>query len=212
MPRNPIPRLRLAAQHLLSPVHDDPAGVVRHLGAVQAQDFPMALWALGIRMKTGSLATVAGALDAGHILRTHLLRPTWHLVAAEDIRWMLRLSAPQVRSVIASSGRQLGLDAPLYAKTQRLFEKHLQGGRQASRADLAELLRQHRIPADPGAMVHILMDAELAGVLCSGTGAGRTGSYALLEERVAPAPDNPGREEAAARLALRYYGSHGPAT
>ncbi|GAA4330633.1 winged helix DNA-binding domain-containing protein [Flaviaesturariibacter amylovorans] len=211
MPRNPIPRLRLAAQHLLKPVHDDPTEVVRHLGAVQAQDFPMSLWAVGIRMKHGTVPTVTEALDAGRILRTHVLRPTWHLVAAEDIRWMLRLSAPQVRTAMGSFARQLGITDTHYRKARRLFEKHLHGGQQATRTELVDLLKQARICTGDGSSL-FLMDAELEGLICSGTGAGRQSSYALLDERVPPTSDLPGREEAAARLAQRYFTSHGPAT
>ena len=84
--------IRLRSQQLARPEFKDPKDLVSWMGAVQAQEYRMVKWALGIRLKSATLQTINDAYQRGNILRTHVMRPTWHLVAAEDIRWMLKLS------------------------------------------------------------------------------------------------------------------------
>ena len=91
-----IPTIRLHSQQLINPVFNNPKDLVSWMGGIQAQDYTMSKWAIGIRLKTGNLQTVNEALAKGDILRIHVMRPTWHYVAAEDIRWMLKLSSRRI--------------------------------------------------------------------------------------------------------------------
>ena len=103
---------RLATQGLTTSAYADVPAVVRTLLAVQAQDAPLARWSLAMRAGRPTDETVCGMLDSGAVLRTHVLRPTWHFVAAEDLRWLLSLTSPKVLSGMAARHRLLGLDEP----------------------------------------------------------------------------------------------------
>lgn len=189
-----------------------PAELVSRLGAVQAQDYAGAKWALGLRLPRSTDAKIEAAVADGTILRTHVLRPTWHFVAAADIRWLLELTAPRVRAALAHYDRQLELDEAHYARSNAALAAALAGGRQRTRAELAAALQQAGIDAGNGQrMGHLLMRAELDAVLCSGASRGKQQTYALLAER-APAATRLERDEALAELTLRYFSGHGPAT
>ena len=101
-----IPHLRLQSQQLADPVFDSPRELVSWMGAVQAQDYRMAKWALHLRLRAAPAGAVDEALRSGEIVRTHIMRPTWHFVAGEDIRWMLMLSGKRVRLANESFGRR----------------------------------------------------------------------------------------------------------
>ena len=202
---------RLRAQHLTGEPLPSVAAAVRHFGAVQSQDYPAAKWALGLRLAAGTVESdVDRAYDEGQILRTHVLRPTWHFVAPEDIRWMLALTGPKIRQSMASRYGRLELDASTIRRAHDLFEKALAGGRHMSRAELGQELSRAGIPPDGQRLPHLLASAELAGLVTSGPRKGRHLSFALLEER-APRARVLDREEAVAELTLRYFASHGPA-
>ena len=181
------------------------------MGAVQAQDYPGAKWALGLRIPALTDTDVERAFSEGHILRTHVLRPTWHFVTPADIRWMLDLTGPRVRRMNASYYRKLGLDDALVARCRRIMERALGGGTQLTRAQIGTALRRAGIAIDRLALAHVMMDAELTGVVCSGAREGKQFTYALLEER-APRAKPLTRDEALAELTRRYFTSHGPAT
>jgi len=206
-------QLRLANQHLANPQLSEPAAVVAHLGAVQAQDEPAARWALGQRLQGATEAGIERALDAGHILRTHVLRPTWHFVAPADIRWLLELTGPRVRQAMAFADRELGIDAAVVARSNDALARSLAGGQRLTRPELTMALRQAGLAgADDGRTVgHLLLRAEVDAVICSGPRRGKQVSYALLHERV-PATPPLEREAALAELVWRYFSSHGPAT
>jgi hypothetical protein len=206
-----IAALRLATQHLAGIRLKTARDLVQWMGAVQAQDYPMAKWALGVRLPDVTDEAVQSAFDRGEILRTHILRPTWHLVAADNIGWMLALTAPHVRSLLTSHLRELELTEKTIAHSQRVMESALAGGRHLTRPELVSEFRQANLPADPSRTVCLMMRAELDGVVCSGRLNGKAQTYALLAERVPPTEALP-REEALARLARRYFASHGPAT
>jgi hypothetical protein len=188
----------------------DATGVVAWMGAVQAQDYPAAKWALGLRAPALTDRDVEDAFSRGRILRTHVLRPTWHFVTPADIRWMLALTGPRIRAMSAPNRRKLGVDDGLVARSRRVMERALRG-RQLTRAQIGTALRRAGITVDPMALAHVMMDAELHGVVCSGARAGRHFTYALLEER-APRATPLTREQSLAELARRYFTSHGPAT
>lgn len=188
-----------------------PERIVAWLGALQAQDYAGAKWAIGLRGDRLTDAVVEKSFSEGRILRTHILRPTWHFVAPADLRWMLALSAPRVHAFNAYSYRKLGLNDTLFARSRRAIEKALGGGAQLTRSELAGVLLKSRIAAESQRLAYLMMHAELEGVICSGARRGKQFTYALLDERVPPAPTL-GRDEALAQLTERYFTSHGPAT
>ena len=204
-------RLRLHHQWLARPTVRRPEEIVAHFGAVQSQDFAMAKWALALRSGDLRDAHVAAAFDAGAILRTHVLRPTWHFVAPADIRWMLRLSAPRVRAQMAHNDRQYGIDAALLRRSRAVIERALRGGVHLTREELQTALARHRIKVAGTGLAQVMAHAELDALVCSGPRRGKQSTYALLEER-APAGPVLDRDTALAELARRYFQSHGPAT
>jgi len=189
-----------------------PEQVVRWFGAVQAQDYGPAKWSLGQRCAGVDDQAVAQAFADGRILRTHILRPTWHFVLPDDIRWIQELTAPRVQTRNTHRYRQLGLDEPTLAKSTTVMIEALRGGRHLVRRELAEVLAEAGIDTDGQRLAYLLMNAELNAVICSGAPDGRQHTYALLDER-APAPTvHRSRDQALAELTMRYFASHGPAT
>ncbi len=202
---------RLLNQHILKKTATTPAELVAHMGAVQAQDYAGAKWAIGLRIQGQTDASIEMAMNEGSIIRTHVLRPTWHFVTPEDIRWMLELTGPRILSASASMHRNMGLDTEVLKKCNNIFIKSLEGGQQLDRAALANVLQAAGIPTNELRMVLILMQAEVNGLICSGPRKGKQFTYALLDEW-APGSNSLSRDEALARLARLYFTSHGPAT
>jgi len=183
---------------------------VSHLGAVQAQDFAAAKWSLGLRVKNSTDGDIDKAYNDGAILRIHVMRPTWHFVLPDDIRWMLELTASRVKLRQEASDRKLGLDDALIARSNTAIARSLEGRNYLTRNELKTILADVGIPTDVRRLAHILMRAELDGLICSGPRRGKQFTYALLDERVRETRLLD-REEALAELALRYFTSHGPA-
>ena len=189
-----------------------PTSLVAALGAVQSQEFDAAKWALGLRMGPGATdAAIERAFADGRILRTHVLRPTWHFVPRDDIRWMLELTAPHVRRPLAGYLRRLGLDAPLTTRAVRIIERALGDEGPLTRQDLQARLATAGIGVDSIRLAFIMMGAELEAVVCSGPRRDRHFTYALLAARAPRARSLP-RDEALGLLVRRYFASHGPAT
>ncbi len=207
-----IIRLRLRYQRITTPVRGTPRDIVQHLGAVQAQDYAGAKWSIGLRLRKTTDADIDRAFDTGDLLRTHLLRPTWHFVTPADVRWMLALTAPRVHAANAGRYRALELDAATFERGNAVLAEALHGGRHRTRDELRALLNDAGIPMDAEQrLAYLLMQAELNGLICSGPRKGRQFTYALLEERVPPAPALT-RDEALAELTRRFFTSRGPAT
>lgn len=203
---------RLHNQGLSSAGFKRAAEVVRWFGAVQAQEFKAAKWALALRMRKATEAVVEDAFNKGEILRTHIMRPTWHFVAPEDIRWLLQLTAPRVNQRCGPNYRRFELDEAVLKRSNKIITKALQGGKHLTRSTLKSAFNQAGIDANDGVRLgHILLRAELDGIVCSGPRAGKQSTYALLEERV-PIANTLKREEALTELTRRYFASHGPAT
>lgn len=205
-----IADLRLANQHLTATRFTTARELVAQLGAVQAQDYPMAKWAVGARLPGITDEAVEKALDAGEIIRTHILRPTWHLVAAADLRWMLALTAPHIQRRMATYYRQLGISDEIRLKSNRTIAKILEG-RSLTREEIMSALKMAGIPTDELRSTHLMFNAELEGIVCNGPRRGKQHTYTLIDERVPVGKPLP-REEALAELARRYFVSHGPAT
>jgi hypothetical protein len=209
---NDIARRRLNSQRLLQPLGRDPAEVVRFLGAVQSQDYSGAKWALGMRTRGVTEAGVERAFADGSILRTHVMRPTWHFVTPADIRWMLALTAPRVKAAMTYYDRKLELDDAVFRRSNAAIERALRDGKQLTRQELAEALRDARVEVTGGQRLgHLMLRAELDTLICSGARRGKQFTYALLEER-APAAPSLGRDEALLELTRRYFTARGPAT
>ena len=203
--------LRLRNQRLTRSEFRDPADVVTWLGAVQSQDYPGAAWGVGLRTPGLTSEAFDRAFDEGRILRTHILRPTWHFVPPADIRWMLSISAPRVHAVSASYYRKLELAPRVVAQSQKVFDRALRGGNELTRAELSAALSRAGIVATRQRLAAIVMHAELDQLICSGPRRGKQFTYMLVEER-APTAVMLDREAALAELARRYFRSHGPAT
>jgi hypothetical protein len=207
-----IPRYRLHNQLLSQTKWTQPEEIVEWLGAVQSQDYAGAKWALAQRLRDATTdAEIEQAFNEGKILRTHVMRPTWHFVTSTDIRWMLDLTAPRVKIAMAYMDRQLGLDKSILKKSNIVLRKALQGNQQLTRSELAQFLKKAGVAVDGYRMGQLTGHAELDQVVCSGGRKGKQFTYALLEER-APQAKRLEREEALAELARRYFRSHGPAT
>lgn len=202
---------RMRSVGLSGPSFDRPEDVVRWLGAVQSQDYGPAKWSIGQRLRGAKDSDIDKAFDDGSILRTHVLRPTWHFVLPEDIRWMLKLTAPRVHAFNAYYYRQLGLDQAVLRKSRSVFVRALKGGISLTRKELAKRLEKAGIEAKGLRLGYIFGSAELDGLICSGPREGKQHTYALLDER-APTAGSLALDEALAQLTLRYFSSHGPAT
>src|SRR6185436_18562138 len=203
---------RLNNQRLSSPDLKTAARVVHWLGAVQAQDYYAAKWALGLRMPAATDEAIERAFAAGEIVRTHVMRPTWHFVSPVDIRWLLKLTAPRVNAASKYHYRKLELDEAVFKRTNKAIAKALLGGKQLTRESLRSAVQRAGVPVDDLLrFTHILLRAELDGVICSGARQGKQFTYALLDERV-PETKPRLRDEALADLTRRYFISHGPAT
>jgi hypothetical protein len=212
MPSLNIAHHRLHNQHLTQAPFTRPSEVVDWLVAVQAQDYFGAKWALGLRLRDAHDADIDRAFNAGSILRTHVLRPTWHFVTPADIRWLLALTAPRVHAANTSMYRKLELDNVTLKRSHKTLTKVLQGGQHLTREELSEALEKAGIAEVKGQrLAYIVMQAELDGLICSGPRRGKQFTYALLEERVPPGAAWK-HDEALAQLARRYFASHGPAT
>ncbi len=206
-----IPAERLKRQLLSRPPSGRVDEVVAWFGAMQAQDYLAALWALGIRTRSAGVPSIEAALASGSVIRTHVFRFTWQFVAADDLRWMLGLVGSRVIGLSGFHFNQLELDAKLLKRCGDLFTKALAGGKHLTRAEMGEVLTRGRVPSIEGRLAQILGHAELDGVICSGARKGKQSTFALLEERV-PRSAVIDRDEALERIALRYFQSRGPAT
>ena len=206
-----IARRRMHGQHLWGPPLERPEDVVHWLGALQAQEFALAKWSVAQRAAGVDAEAMDKAFADGAILRTHLLRPTWHFVLPADIRWILQLTAPRVHALNAFGYRQFELDETILSRSTRLIARALKGGAHLSRQELGAMLERSRIVAGGPRLAFVLMYAELEGVICSGPPRGKQHTYALLDER-APESITLDRDEALAELTGRYFTGRGPAT
>lgn len=206
-----IARERLVRTFLVRSPWNAARDVIRALGAVQAQDYDGAKWAVSLRTGLAD-ASIEQAFSAGEVLRTHVLRPTWHFVDPQDIRWMLRLTSPFISRRMAPYDRHLELDNALFARCNRILEKALRDGKYLTRSEIKTVLGRARIPAlGVQRTAHILVRAELDQVICSGPRRGREFTYALFDERVPPDPKRDPDEDLR-DLVLRYFRTRSPAT
>lgn len=209
--KNDLLNLRLANQHITTAKYKKPEQLVSWLGAVQAQDFAGAKWALGLRLRGVTDEQIEKLFSTGKILRTHVMRPTWHFVSPADIHWLLDLTAARIRQTCATAYRSYQLDSATISRANDAIIKAVEGGRQLTRNRIGEVLLQAGIETNSLRLAHIMMRAELDKVVCSGAREGNQFTYALLDER-AIAGKKYSREESLAMLAGCYFKSHAPAT
>jgi len=210
MTSSEIIKLRLFNQQIVGKKFAKPQELVSWMGAVQAQDYGMAKWAIGLRVPGTDDTIIEKAFNEGKILRTHVLRPTWHFVTPQDIRWMLELTAPRILSSLAHNDRHLSLDKKVLKKTNDVLAKALEGGKQLTRDEVRSVLQKARIDTSELRFIHLLEHAELDRVICSGERKNKLFTYALFDERASA--KTMGRDEALAELTKRFFISRGPAT
>jgi hypothetical protein len=203
--------LRIYNQKISSTTFNKPEGVVKHMVAMQAQDYAGAKWAIGLRMQNADEMAVEQAITDGKILRTHLLRPTWHFVLPQDIRWILTLTAPRIHAINNAFYRKFELTDAFFNKTNDLLAKELTENKYLARPAILELFKRSGIATNDIRFTILLMRAELDQVICNGPRVGKQFSYALLDN-CAPLTPALTHEEALTKLASGYFNSRGPAT
>lgn len=206
-----IANIRLSSQQIASTKLNTPKQMVGWMGAMQAQDYYMAKWSIGIRLPGSDEKLIETAINHGEIIRTHLLRPTWHLVSADDIYWMLDLTAPRIKAKLKFRHKWLELTQKIVEKSNATIAKALNGGNHLTRDQLVCELIKSKIKVDNLRAAHLMLWAELEGLICNDRTIENKTTYALLSDRV-PKPKALSKEEALAKLAKKYFSSHCPAT
>lgn len=212
MDKSAIATWRMHHHHLWGSPLAKPAEVVKWFGAMQAQEFAPAKWAIGQRGKSARDTAVQKLYAAGDVVRTHVIRPTWHFAHRDDIRWMLEASKARVHQLNGTCYRKFGVEGEQFERCVKLFTRALKGGNELNRKELIEVLRSGGVEAATGLhMGYILMRAELEAVIISGSVGGKAPTFALFDERI-PVTLSRTYEESLAELTRRYFISRGPAT
>jgi hypothetical protein len=204
-------QLRLANQRLTSTEFEACVDVVSHFGAMQSQDYSMAKWAVGARMQKSSDADIEMCVNSGDIVRTHILRPTWHFVSSKDARWMIELSAPYVKKATRYVDRQVGLSDEIFKKVWKIIELALQREDNLTKDDLMDRLAKKKLEVGGLMATQILIRAELEMRLCSGARKENKVTYSLFDRRV-PHSEKISKKDSLVKLASIYFNSRGPAT
>lgn len=207
-----IAHWRLRNQRLTKPYAASAAEVVEHLLAVQAENPSQSAWAVAARTRGSDATDLAGLLDSGAVLRTHVLRPTWHYVRAEDLGWLTDLTGPRLQKITAQQLTTAhGMDQAAIDRAAAAVVEVLGERSDLTRGQVAEALREHGVQTAGNSLMLLLAHVELGALVCSGRPSGGEHTYALLADRV-PSPHRMDRPEALAELARRYFTGHGPAT
>ncbi|KRE59202.1 hypothetical protein ASG92_04980 [Arthrobacter sp. Soil736] len=215
-----VVRIRLGSQQLRAPAAASADDALKNLLAVQAQEFPYARWSLAQRTEGATADDVEEAVADGKILRTHILRPTWHFVHRDDLPWLRVLSAPRLHQANAGTYRRTGIDSEVAAKSAAVLAAAVADGAHRTREQLATELQRAGFAARGLGLAYLIMHAEISGVLASGVPVRSAGgalrqTYADFDERAQAMPSGVpalSKEESLAALAVRYFRSRGPAT
>ncbi|HEX2393804.1 MAG TPA: winged helix DNA-binding domain-containing protein [Bacteroidales bacterium] len=205
-----ISNLRMKMQLLSGTAISTGSELVSWFGAIQGQEYAFSKWSIGLRIPALKETDIEQDLNKGSILRTHLLRATWHIVHADDLRWILQLTAPRIDSNNAVMYRRLELDKFVFNKTNEILETILDK-QQLTRQEISDALERNKIAATGMRLIYILMKAEIDGIICSGARLGKHFTYASLKDR-APKAGIREADEALAMLTRKYFRSRGPAT
>ncbi|MFC3493358.1 winged helix DNA-binding domain-containing protein [Glycomyces rhizosphaerae] len=209
---------RAHSQRLWGERFATPMEAFKHLGAVQSQEYQPSKLTPAMRTEPdgeglafGSVEAVDAVIDQGAVVRTHVLRGTWHTVPVEDLRMMLAASSDRVLQSMNPNNRNWGLSAAELGRATEVLAAVTAGGRHLTRDEASEALATAGI-ADPrgSRLMHLLMHAELRSAICSGNPKGGKQTYANFDERVPAGPV--AQDEAIRALALRFFTSRGPAT
>jgi len=206
-----IVKQRIINQQLAGTEFKSAKEIVSWMGAMQAQDYAMVKWAIGVRLPGSTDEVIEQAINNGEIIRMHMMRPTWHLISSKDVKWMLALTSPHLLRAMKSRWKALGLTDPIFKGSNFIIEKSLAKNGDMTRAELVNELVKNKIKPDSLQTIHLVFNAELNGIICNGPMRGKQFTYALLDNRV-PKAKSLRTEDALAELALRYFTSHGPAT
>lgn len=201
---------RLYNHHLIGTKFKTPEEVVGHLGAVQAQDYFGSMWSVGQRIENATESDIEKALNEGSILRTHVMRPTWHFVLPENIFWMQELTRDRVKQFMKTYNKKLELTNDVFERSQKEIRKRLQNHTYLTRQELKIYLEKIGIITDVQRLAHIIMWSELECLIVSGPRKGKQFTYALFEDRVKHSK-NLSYDESLALIAELYFKSHGPA-
>jgi hypothetical protein len=206
-----ISNIRLISQNITEHEFKTVKEIVSGMAAIQAQDYSMAKWAISTRLTGVTDKVIGSSIDKGEIIRIHVLRPTWHFIAADDVYWMLQLSSSKIKASLRSRHNQLGLTASVTAKAIDIIQKKITNGLSLTREELANEFHKAKIKTEANRLSHILFVAEMEGVICSGPIKNNKQTYSLLYERV-PHKKELSRDESLAELGKRYFSSRYPAT
>lgn len=206
-----IAHIRVVNQQLAKSTFTSPERLVKWMGCIQAQDYAGSKWAIGCRIKGITDANIEQMINEGKILRTHVLRPTWHLVLPEDIHWMLKLTGPRIKELYKGYHRKIGIDQDILKRSKTIITRALDKNGKMTRAELTLLLKKEKVNTTEGRISFLLMDAELDRLICCAGKLGKQFAYTLLNEEPQNA-DIFSRDDAVAALAKRYFTSRGPAT
>lgn len=206
-----IHKIRLYNQLLMGTNLRKPEEIVSYMGAMQSQAFDMAKWAIGARLPGLTNQCVDQAISTHKIIRTHVLRPTWHFASAEDIHWMLELSSPRLKPIYLGYGKSIGVDQGYVLKNFHLVEKLLEKEDHLTRQEIIKRLVLDGIDMNSHKLNQLVVFGELEGVICSGEVKGNKHSYCLLQKHL-PRVHFPTKEEAIEKLTRRFFTSHAPAT
>lgn len=204
-------QLRLANQRLTSVKFETCADVIAHFGAMQSQDYAMAKWAVATRMRKGSDSNIETCVNSGDVIRTHILRPTWHFVNRKDIRWMMELSAPYVKKATQYVDRQVGLTDDVFKRIWKIIEVELGREDNLTKEDLMNRLEKKKFNVDSLMATQILIRAELEMRVCNGVRKEKKVTYSLFDKRV-PHADKVSKKDSLVKLASVYFNSRSPAT
>ena len=210
---NPV-AIRLLNQQLIAPQFDHPAEVIRHMGAMQAQEYRMMRWAVAMRTCKPSAKSFKEAFDSGRIIRFHLMRGTWQLVAAEDYWWMLELCAPKAIAVTKGwmSSNKINIPDEEYCQIRDILIQSAAGKKSMTKEDFIQALAEKDIRMDDHRLSYHIRMGEMTGTLCSGTLLPMKATYALSEEKVGPRPAKIDHDESLMRFTQKYFQSRQPAT
>lgn len=204
-------RIRLYNQLLSVCESAEPQDIVSRMRAMQSQSLDLAKWAIGVRLQGKNVQAVNEALDTGKIIRTHILRPTWHFVSVKDLRWMFDLSNPRLKPIYQSYCKMLGADESFIYRGVSIVEKALSEGEHLTKQEIGDFLQRNNFIADTHQLTLIISYAEMDAILCNGKQRGNKQTFTSLDKWVTDS-DKLHKEEALARLATCFFTSHGPAT
>jgi hypothetical protein len=205
-----IVRERLHNQLLTHNKFKKPVEIISWLGAIQGQDYNGVKWAVGLRLPGITDEELEQAITKKTIFRTWLMRGTLHLVAAEDIRWMLELLAPRIIKSNTRRYRELKLDEKTLNHSNQVLTNALENGKELNRRELLAILQKNRISTEGQRAAYILQKASLDGFICQCAVDHNNPIYMSMDSIPKKKPMD--REESLAKLARRYFKSRGPAT